>query len=426
MSNLSKSKLGKFVATIVALSSISAILTTTEKAQAIPANTIMSPGYSTKSDNQCFRLDAQTDGNLVLYNLAASRAIWNSGTNGRSVKQTIFQGDGNLVIYDPSNKPIWASGTDRRGATRLTVQDDGNLVIYNAQNQAIWASNTVQPCGTPPPPPRLTMPPGSNISSNSQCFRLDAQTDGNLVLYNVKALRAIWNSGTYGKSVKSTVFQNDGDLVINDPNNNPLWRLGTGGRGATRLTVQDDGNLVMYNAQNQAIWASNTVQPCGTPPSTPTQPVANTTDIPDHCKLGGSCASTTGTKHTGVDYYSNPQGTQVKAICSGTVVRALTANDTAAWNRVTVVQYKNCGDYATLYGYYGHTNPTVKVNDSVSRGQAIGSVAFLPDTYGRDNSHLHFGLATQYFADGWGYQSGILSQKGWIDPESFGRSYGWK
>jgi murein DD-endopeptidase MepM/ murein hydrolase activator NlpD len=107
-------------------------------------------------------------------------------------------------------------------------------------------------------------------------------------------------------------------------------------------------------------------------------------------------------------------------------VRALTANDTAAWNRVTVVQYKNCGGYATLYGYYGHTNPTVKVNDSVSRGQAIGSVAFLPDTYGRDNSHLHFGLATQYFVDGWGYQSGILSQKGWIDPESFGRSYGWK
>jgi putative effector of murein hydrolase len=43
MSNLSKLKLGKFVATIVALSSISAILSTAEQAEAFPAPTILHP-----------------------------------------------------------------------------------------------------------------------------------------------------------------------------------------------------------------------------------------------------------------------------------------------------------------------------------------------------------------------------------------------
>jgi hypothetical protein len=100
-------------------------------------NTTMPPGSSIKSDNQYFSLNAQTDGNLVLYRQSNGQALWNTGTYGRSVKQTIFQSDGNLVIYDTNNSPVWDSRTYGRGGTRLTLQDDGNFVMYNAQNQAI-------------------------------------------------------------------------------------------------------------------------------------------------------------------------------------------------------------------------------------------------------------------------------------------------
>lgn len=150
MSSLSKSKLCKFITIIAALSSVSAILTTAKQAEAFPAPTILSPGSSVKSNNQCVSLNAQADGNLVLYKQSNGQALWHTATYGRNVKQTIFQTDGNLVIYNTSNQPVWASNTDRRGATQLIVQDDGNVVMYNAKNQPIWATNTVTSCQPAP------------------------------------------------------------------------------------------------------------------------------------------------------------------------------------------------------------------------------------------------------------------------------------
>jgi hypothetical protein len=278
MSDLIKSKQGKFVATIIAISSIAAIFIATDKAEAIPLNTIMPPGSSVKSNNQCFRLDAQNDGNLVIYKQSNGQALWDTKTYGRNVKQTIFQSDGNLVIYNTSNNAVWASGTDRRGAANLYMQDDGNLVIYNSQNQPLWASNTVSSCGNPPAPAptrpanslinNTTMPPGTSIKSTNQCFSLNAQSDGNLVLYRQSNGQALWDTKTYGKNVNRTIFQNDGNLVIYNTSNNAVWASNTDRRGGTRVTVQDDGNFVMYNAQNQALWATNTVTSCSLPPST--------------------------------------------------------------------------------------------------------------------------------------------------------------
>jgi surface antigen len=288
MSNLSKLKLGKFVATIVALSSISAILSTAKQAEAFPAPTILSPGSSVRSNNQCFSLNAQPDGNLVLYKQSNGQALWHTATYGRNVKQTIFQTDGNLVIYNTSNQPVWASGTDRRSVTQLIVQDDGNVVMYNSQNQAIWATNTVTSCGTTSQQPltrpanslinNTIMPLGSSIKSNNQCFNLSAQSDGNLVIYRQSNGQALWNTATYGRNVKQTIFQPDGNLVIYNTSNQAVWASNTDRRGGTRITLQDDGNFVMYNAQNQALWATNTVTSCNAPvtnPPTSSQPSFN-------------------------------------------------------------------------------------------------------------------------------------------------------
>ena len=110
------------------------------------SNTALTPGTKLDSNNGCFSLVQQTDGNLVLYHNIRRQALWNTGTYNRQVKWTVMQGDGNLVTYDPSNRPIWASGTDRRGGTRLVMQNDGNAVIYRPDNQPVWATNTVSAC----------------------------------------------------------------------------------------------------------------------------------------------------------------------------------------------------------------------------------------------------------------------------------------
>ena len=114
------------------------------------SNTALTPGTKLDSNNGCFSLVQQNDGNFVLYHNRRRQALWNTGTYNRQVKWTVMQGDGNLVTYDPSNRPIWASGTDRRGGTRLVMQNDGNAVIYRSDNQPVWATNTVSACSNLP------------------------------------------------------------------------------------------------------------------------------------------------------------------------------------------------------------------------------------------------------------------------------------
>lgn len=63
----------------------------------------------------------------------------------------IMQDDGNLCVYDNSNKLLWQSGSNGRGTPpyRLMMQTDGNLVIYDSQNKATWATGT-NGMGRPP------------------------------------------------------------------------------------------------------------------------------------------------------------------------------------------------------------------------------------------------------------------------------------
>jgi len=89
--------------------------------------------------------------------------------------RTVFQGDGNLVVFNPSNKPVWDSHTDGKG-TILAMQADGNLVIYAPGGKAVWHSNTY---GNP----------GSSLAF---------QEDGNLVIFNRNS-KPIWNTRTNGK-----------------------------------------------------------------------------------------------------------------------------------------------------------------------------------------------------------------------------------
>ena len=99
-------------------------------------------GQTLVSGNGVYRLEMQTDANLVLYR--GSRAIWASSTNGRNVHHLKLHNSGCLALIDPAGNWLWRPSPDpcNKGGDRLVVQGDGNLVLY-AGSRAVWASNTV-------------------------------------------------------------------------------------------------------------------------------------------------------------------------------------------------------------------------------------------------------------------------------------------
>ncbi len=102
----------------------------------------LNAGESITTQNR--HLVMQTDGNFVIYNFgngSIGGAKWASGTNSGSGYRVVFQGDGNLVIYDANGSAKWASGTNPSGSS-LSLQGDGNLVIYSGSGGALWATGT--------------------------------------------------------------------------------------------------------------------------------------------------------------------------------------------------------------------------------------------------------------------------------------------
>jgi uncharacterized protein (AIM24 family) len=96
-------------------------------------------GESLISNNGCFNLVLQSDGNLVLY--LRNTPIWASGTDGKSGNALVMQGDGNLVLYAENGLATWSSQTQGTNNSRFIVQNDGNAVVY-ADSKAVWDTKT--------------------------------------------------------------------------------------------------------------------------------------------------------------------------------------------------------------------------------------------------------------------------------------------
>jgi hypothetical protein len=107
---------------------------------ALHAGETLTAGQSLHSCNGRYRLAMQVDGNLVIYD--GRSPIWATHTQLTSGHRAVLQGDGNFVLYTPTNRALWASYTVGRGGVRVAMQNDGNLVIYTATNAPVWASHT--------------------------------------------------------------------------------------------------------------------------------------------------------------------------------------------------------------------------------------------------------------------------------------------
>jgi hypothetical protein len=251
-------------------------------------------------------------------------------------------------------------------------------------------------------------------------YTLVLQKDGNLVLYSPTAV--LWTTGTVGRG-NAIALQRDGNVVLYDKNWKPIWATNTVGNSGAFLALQTDGNLVVYNSSGRPLWATNTVRPSQPSPpvisNRPLFPLGVKYDTVSKCLLGGICANVKNdkneqTSHTGIDYFAS-SGSEVKAACDGTIWgQARTLKSTPnIWDRFTIIKHENCGGYSVLYGYYGHIDASVSVNQRVKRGDVIGKIG----EWG-SNSHLHLGFATKSFDRGWGYQVGDPLRNGWINPAS--------
>jgi hypothetical protein len=97
-----------------------------------------------RSEDGSHRVTLQGDGNLVLRRMVDGRAVWSSGTNGKSATRLRLQSDGNLVLRTASGAAVWSSKTAGLGATKLHLRNTGQLVLYR-NSTVVWSVN-----GSPP------------------------------------------------------------------------------------------------------------------------------------------------------------------------------------------------------------------------------------------------------------------------------------
>jgi hypothetical protein len=83
----------------------------------------------------------QGDGNFVVYN-RSGQAVFNTQTHNRGAKVLAMQTDGNLVIYADGGKALWHSHTNGNPGAFLAIQQDGNVVIYSRKGKALWSTRT--------------------------------------------------------------------------------------------------------------------------------------------------------------------------------------------------------------------------------------------------------------------------------------------
>jgi hypothetical protein len=216
------------------------------------------------SPNQQYRLSYQGDGNLVVYD-KSNKPLWNSQTNGRTPNKLVFQGDGNLVLYGANNAVHWAAYCHNKGGKSLRLNDNGSLSVWS-DNRYIWATGSeVLPDINQDEdnPDESTAVPSSVdqkvwrahpyksttlLVSPNKNYKLILEPTGDLVMYKGNK-EMMWHSNTMGR--RAYMVKYDGNLVLIGTDGNPIWTT-TARVGAT-LRVDDNGDLTI-SYRDRVFW----------------------------------------------------------------------------------------------------------------------------------------------------------------------------
>jgi hypothetical protein len=85
-------------------------------------------------------------------------------------------------------------------------------------------------------------------------FRVDMQSDGNFVIYN-EVGNYVWSTQTSGSGAIAASMEADGQFCLYDMYAENVWSTYTYQAGSF-LKMQNDGNLVMYNPQGHPVYSS--------------------------------------------------------------------------------------------------------------------------------------------------------------------------
>lgn len=312
---------------------------------------------------------------------------WVTSTNYKF----IFQGDGNLVLYNPQGKPIWATGTDNTGAEIFAVQADGNVVLYD-HGKPVFATDT---------------------SGRPGAF-LAIQTDGNVVVY-ASNNTPLFATGTDGGRV--TTFTASADWL--KKNGGGTTPPPSGGYRSNIESVLRNffSNTSNTNGQN---WSQKSITEmwdriCGEsaqfPGGTYTSGDIWQVDMPGdvfgiYQDLSNTIFGSVKTVTTGYayDYGYYPSygahsaldigatnGTSLKAVVNGIVVdnRPQYVNNSFNGYWIAIDELDASGQKTGRRWWYGHlATRNVNVGSKVTAGQTVlGTVG---------QGHLHLGVVSTY------------------------------
>jgi hypothetical protein len=97
------------------------------------------------SCNGKYKFINQGDGNVVLYH-PGDKPVWSSSTVGPL--GTLSLQSGELRLVGSSGTVLYQSKSGGHPGAKLLIQDDGNAVIYDTNNQPVWETGIVDSGGS--------------------------------------------------------------------------------------------------------------------------------------------------------------------------------------------------------------------------------------------------------------------------------------
>ncbi|MEU7891246.1 hypothetical protein AB0B45_00130 [Nonomuraea sp. NPDC049152] len=247
-----------------------------ERTRVLKSGESMNPGdrilsRTTAQGWREFKLEYQTDGNLVLYD----QGTLPSDKNGKPLWATDHWIPGGKLTMDRDRSlgvrnaagAVWPEPAFRHPAgSSLVLHDDGNLVIYGPDGRPVWSPCTgteIRQASYNRIRSFESIEQGFPIRSPNGRHSLEVTDKGVLTLFSDGAprRRARMSSPQRGSVC---LLQPEGTLVVyraaRDRRRHLIsFRSGTAGVPGAELVLRDDGEAVLLDPSGKVIWDSESM-----------------------------------------------------------------------------------------------------------------------------------------------------------------------